>query len=300
MSSLAHEGNPKEDELTITGGSVLSTASLDVQIPLFGNPTVPSTSEPSRSHISSTCSDVFEWAGENDNGAFLGSATGRDWLYLQQTPGSGNSVERYIDQTLWLRINSTQSCYGALWQSFDPLNFNAPTATAGQTIDWQVMFNGVIDGTPRAGPCIWLLDGTSANNATLWAAVVNMEANAIWMCQWVNQSLATLTEPYDTMVAPNIGDKLELTMIQEAASVGLNSNGFYCTLFDSAGNVRDTGTYVFDGTNNAEGSQVRHTKMNVGFVSVGGVQGGKLEFKTNLGSWLSSSTTPFLESINPA
>lgn len=32
-SPIAHEGNPKEDEITITGGSVLSTATLTVYIP---------------------------------------------------------------------------------------------------------------------------------------------------------------------------------------------------------------------------------------------------------------------------
>lgn len=300
MSSLAHEGNPKEDEITITGGSVLSTASLDVEIlPPVANP-VPPTVDPSNSHISSSCSDVFEWAGENDNGAFLGSATGRDWLYLQETPASGNSRDRYIDQTMWLRINSTKTCYGALWQSVWPLHFLNQFNTAGQTLDWQVTFNGIIDGTPRAGPCVWLLDGTTKDLAELWAVIVNMEANACWMCHWNNQSLASLTVPVDTMVAPNIGDRFELNMTQEAASVGFGSNGFYVTLYDSAGNARDTMTYVFDDAQNSVGDQTRHAKMNMGFVSVGGEVGGKMEFKTVLGSYLSSSTTPYLEVINPA
>ena len=36
MSSLAHEGNPKEDEIIITAGSVLSTAQLDVDFLFLG------------------------------------------------------------------------------------------------------------------------------------------------------------------------------------------------------------------------------------------------------------------------
>lgn len=300
MSTLAHEGNPKEDEITIGVGSVLSTAQLDVTFPYVGGVTVVPPEEVILAPIASSCSDVFEWAGENDNGAFLGSATGRDWLYLQETPASGNSRDRYIDQTLWLRINSTKSCYGALWQSVWPLNLLNQFNTAGQTIDWQVTFNGIIDGTPRAGPCVWLLDGTTKDLAELWAVVINMEANACWMCHWNNQSLASLTDPYDTMVAPNIGDRFELNMTQEAASVGFGSNGFYVTLYDSSNNVRDTMTYQFDDAQNEVGSQVRHAKMNIGFVSVGGEVGGKMEFKTVLGSYTSNSTTPYLEVINPS
>lgn len=42
MPSLAHEGNPKEDEIVISGGSVLSTAQLDIDFLFFGGtPGVP-------------------------------------------------------------------------------------------------------------------------------------------------------------------------------------------------------------------------------------------------------------------
>ena len=301
MPSLAHEGNPKEDEIIITAGDVLSTAQLDIDFQFFGGaPNIPPTADPDLTVISSTCSDVFEWAGENDNDTFQGSASGRDWLYLLQTPASGNSLERYNDQTLHLRINSTEHCYGALWQSFYPLHFNNVSATAGQTIDWRVTFNGVIDGVPRAGPAVWLLDGTTHDNATLYAAIVNMEASALWICKWASQSLGTLTVPLFTMVLPNIGDRIEISMVQEAVSAGFGSNGIFVNIYDSSDNLREGSESLFDDINNSAESQVRHTKMNVGFVSIGGVQGGKLEFKTRIGSYLEDTTTPFLLSINPS
>jgi hypothetical protein len=47
MPALAHEGNPKENEIIITGGSVLSTAQLDIDFQFVGsNPTIPSATQP--------------------------------------------------------------------------------------------------------------------------------------------------------------------------------------------------------------------------------------------------------------
>ena len=41
MPSLAHEGNPKEDKITIGAGDVLSTATLDIGFLFFGPGDIP-------------------------------------------------------------------------------------------------------------------------------------------------------------------------------------------------------------------------------------------------------------------
>ena len=65
MSSLAHEGNPKEDQIIIAAGDVLSTAQLDIDFLFFGGaPNIPSIANPNLTHESSTCADVFEWVDE--------------------------------------------------------------------------------------------------------------------------------------------------------------------------------------------------------------------------------------------
>ena len=62
MPSLAHEGNPKEDEIIITAGDVLSTAQLDIDFQFFGPnvPNVPLWADvPFR--VSSSCPNIFTW-----------------------------------------------------------------------------------------------------------------------------------------------------------------------------------------------------------------------------------------------
>jgi hypothetical protein len=102
------------------------------------------------------------------------------------------------------------------------------------------------------------------------------------------------------MVLPNIGDRIEISMIQEAISVGGGTNGIFVSVYDSSGTLRESASSLFDDTNNVAESKVRHTKMNVGFVSIGGVLGGKMEFKTRIGNYVDTTTTPFLLSINPS
>ena len=114
MSSLAHEGNPKEDTIIITGGDVLSTASLSIPFLFFGGgqpPNIPPAEPPS--NISSSCPDVLGWPD------------GRNFIPLYYNdPQSGGSLTIWTDQggllggvapvNTWLSLflESSQGCCG--------------------------------------------------------------------------------------------------------------------------------------------------------------------------------------------
>ena len=288
MSSLAAEGNPKEAEIAISGGSVLSTAQLDIDFlslaPVF---VTPSTAEPSPTLQSSTCADVFEWKGLNDNGDFLGSAQGRDWMYLSDGPCLGtNGVRTKLnDTTMHLRINSTPTCYGVLWQKVYPLALpgTSTTSAAGSVIYWQTGFNGIIDGTPRAGPCIWVADATTHSDAILYAAVIDMDAGNIQLCQWDSASLAAMANATvlgTLSMTPSVGDILWLGISQRPDSVGFN-DVFLDLRSSDFGTSKGLIDFFFEDTVQQaiyNGTQVRHNRMGVGFVSVGGPTAGKMEF----------------------
>ncbi len=296
MSTLAAEGNPKEDKIVIAAGEVLSTAQLDIDFEFFASPFgIPAPPE-GLTVISSSCSDVFEWAGENDNNIFQGSAGGRDWLYLRDSGTSGGSLDKYYDQTLHLRINSTPFCYGVLWQKIFPLNFTPGVSpAAGSEVFWRVSFNGVIDGTGRCGPCVWVDDASKHDNATLFAMVVNKETGQTELRRWTAASLASVDNStlIGTMVLPNIGDRMTIYMDQFPNAVGLGSNGVFADISDINGSFRDSGQLLFEDTKVNDKSTARHAKMGFGFVSIGGVTAGKMEFKTNSASTI-LNTTPFV------
>lgn len=284
MSSLAHEGNPKEDEITITGGSVLSTASLDISIPFFGGTPPPPPDVPAEG-ISSSCSDVFEWAGENDNGAFLGSATGRPWLILSDSPclSTGNVRTRLADTSLDIRVNSTPTCYGIIYQSVYPLAVNeTPGAdpAAGASILWEMRFNGVIDGQGRAGPAVWIADTPTKELASLYAVVVDVELGVSTLMRWVAAPLSARGDSLASMRLPVIGELVQIQMIQypydEVHSPG--NNGIYGAILDASGNTVDSCGYAFEDTKPFNQTTTRHSRMNVGIVSVGGSTAGKMAF----------------------
>ena len=289
MSSLAHEGNPKEEEIIIEAGSVLSTAQLDIDFQFFGGD-VPNVPEENFVYTlrKQSCAEVFLWPD---------MLSGRDIMYLRETPASGGNQDRYVDQTLDLEIHSTPNCWGVVWQKYYPLHFLTSTTTAGIAVAWRVSFTGILSGIPRGGPAVWISDDiTDPHIATLYAAVVNMNDNVLSVCRWNAESLEALTTPLFNLVVPNPGDLIYMTMDQDPTNVG--SNGLTVTLVDSVGTVRDSGFALVEDVMTSTGSQARNSKMGIGFVSVGGPTSGWLAFNTVIGPYTENITTPFLNNAN--
>lgn len=294
MPSLAHEGNPKEDEIVISGGSVLSTAQLDIDFLFFGGaPNVPSTSNPNLTVKStSNCSDVFLWAGQSERTAFddfhggkSEHLIGQDFVYFHDSgPNIGAVSDSLKDTTLDLQIHSGPTCYGILWKKVFPLTFPATNIAAGDELLLDVQFAGVVSGTPRAGPCIWIDDATEVDSAQLFALVVDLDASLTQLVRFNNASVKSMdfATILATMVLPNVGDRMDMDMLQFPNSVG--SNKIFGAIYPLGSGVpRATVQFLFEDAKPFDGSKARHSKMGVGFVSVGGQKNGIMAFVNKTG-----------------
>ena len=268
MSTLAAEGNPKENEIVIAAGDVLSTAQLDVDFRFFGSqgPNIPPPVE-ALTFSSYTCGDVFDWPGKEE---------GQDWIYLR---GDGsNTTDSLEDKSLDLTILSSPGCYGVLWQkhygnTFDPDNANL----GGGDVLWETMFNGVVDGTPRAGPCNWIGDATTHAVAILYALIVNVDTGLTELRSWSSASLKSVDNStlLGTMRLPVIGESLLLEAIQFD---GGGINGMYGFIYDANGAQQATVSSLFEDVQTFSASTARHAKLGVGFVSIGGLTAGRMKF----------------------
>lgn len=284
MPTLAHEGNPKEAKIIIAAGDVLSTAQLDVDFLFLPGsaalgvvPGVPSTAEPSPLTTRSyTCGDVFDWPSRE---------TGRGFLVLHDAGGLGapGTSESLRDDDFILHINSTPDCYGIIWQTcFGPHYLQSDPTTGGGDILWQVAFGGVVDGTPRAGPCCWVKDGTTHASATIYALVVNMDTNLTELRSWGGTSLSSVANStlLSSMRVPVVGEELLLELLQ----FGAGDSGAYGFIYNAAGVQQATCSSLFNDVQTFSISTVRHPKMGVGFVSIGGITSGHMDFAHRIGS----------------
>ena len=273
MSTLAHEGNPTEDEITITAGDVLSTAQLDIDFQFFGGaPNVPSTADPDLTVISSTCGNVFDWSTREQ---------GDDWIYLRDAGNSGATTDQLDDTSLDLNIFSSEQCYGVIWQKHHGYHYG-PTFSelGGGDVLWEVIFNGIVDGIPRAGPCNWVHDNTLHSSATLYALVVNADTNLTELRSWSSASLGSIDNStlLDTMRMPVVGEALLIEMMQfDGASPG--ANGVFGFIYAVDGTQMDTCQSLFEDVQTFSISAVRHVKLGAGFVSIGGLTAGTLNFR---------------------
>ena len=279
MPSLAHEGNPKEDKIVIASGDVLSTATLDFNFLSLGVvpgvvPHVPSTANSNLFIESSTCNDVFSWPGEQQG---IPAWTLRD--YYNEIGGS-RTITR--DRSLELRINSTPTCWGVMWQKVSALATLPTNKAAGSEIDWTIRFNGLIEGTPRAGICIWVDDATTHLVAKLYALVIDYDLSVMRMMKWDDASLIDKTK--GTVLGtisnlPAVNDELLLQMNQFPANIGASFNGITAQWSNSSGVAISSVTSLFDETPSLANKQtIRHRRCGVGFISIGGTTSGRLAF----------------------
>src|SRR3990167_5063622 len=194
MPSLAHEGNPREDEITIAAGDVLSTAQLDVDFLFFGPgaPGVPSiAATPFR--ISSSCPNVFTWPD------------GREYIpFNYNDVQSSGAITTFTDQlqeqltntTHWLDldIESKPDCCGAAFVPFHMVDIPTMSFQTDQVFpvhDLQVFratFQAVQD-TPYAGICAWVEDGSTVDDFTGYVLACNYELSETKFLKYVHQSL---------------------------------------------------------------------------------------------------------------
>lgn len=294
MSTLAHEGNPKEDSITISGGSVLSTAQLDINFEFFGGGGVQLTPPAALDvELSTTCAGVFTWPTIE---------SGDDWIYFSDAPcfSTTGSRTKWADGTLDLTITSTPQCYGVIWKHIDPVAYPNSNPAGCARIDWYVGFNGVLNGTPRAGPCIWVTDATTHSIAYLYAMIYNGDLGVVQLVKWDGASLADVG--YGSVlgtisVTPSVGDIFWLTMAQRPEDTGSNEVAADLRPSDFGASLGSCSFVFEDTTQQALYNQVaaRHSRCGVGFVSIGGTTGGACQFihSANMTCW--NGLVPFID-----
>ena len=195
MSSLAHEGNPKEDEIIITAGDVLSTAQLDVDFQFFGGtpPNMPPLDQPFM--ISSSCPNVFTWPDEREYIPFNYNdvqAGGAITVFTDQLQ------EQLTNTTYWLDldIESKPNCCGCAFVPFRMVDVPTMSFQTDQVFPvhdlqvFRVTFQSKTD-TPYAGICAWVEDGSTFDDFTGYVLACNYELSITKFLKYVHQSLCT-------------------------------------------------------------------------------------------------------------
>ena len=195
MSSLAHEGNPKEDSIIITAGDVLSTAQLDVDFQFFGGtpPNVPPLDQPF--NVSASCPNVFTWPDGREYIPFNYNdvqSSGAITTFTDQLQEQLTNTQYWLD----LDIESKPNCCGCAFVPFHMVDIPSMSFTTDQVFPvhdlqvFRVTFQGKTD-TPYAGICAWVEDGSTFDDFTGYVLACNYELSITKFMKYVHQSLCT-------------------------------------------------------------------------------------------------------------
>ena len=210
MPSLAHEGNPKEDTITITGGSVLSTAQLDIDFSFFGGvpniPNIPNAADDTRSLSSSSCD-------QTSPSQISGRPTG-GWQFDVGTKNNDDEE---------MTVLSGLGVYGKCCvRVCCPLPWGTDISDEGGYIDipcvntayCYIDYDGIVAAYPTTGVLFSLL-GSTKDSVTGVGFVINELSGRLEVYTFAAQAL-TLNE--------SVANALEQTVPTLATSVALPAN----------------------------------------------------------------------------
>ncbi len=196
MSTLAHEGNPKEDKIVIAAGDVLSTAQLDVDFEFFANSPPPNVPPLDVSFaVSSSCPNVFTWPDSREYIPFNYNdvqSGGAITTFTDQLQEQLQNTQYWLD----LDIESKPNCCGCAFVPFFMVDIPSMSFTTDQVFpvhDLQI-FRASFQSktaTPYAGICAWVEDGSTFDNFTGYVLACNYELSVTKFLKYVHQSLCT-------------------------------------------------------------------------------------------------------------
>lgn len=287
MPSLAHEGNPKEDEIIITAGDVLSTAQLTINF-ASGVPFVVVPPENPPGGGSSSCPDTMLFA----EGAFSGTP-----LYYNDSQ-SGGSITVWSDQngtgagaplSTWLAVSMETStgCCACTYASVEmvdipPLNFSDDAIYPCHDMFFTLTIQGISD-SPYAGLGFWIEDGSTVHDFTGYVLAADMGAGVTRLMKYVHGDLCgdgtilgiinavpTGTNPrfyvevYTDPHASSASDTywfIAADIVNDSGTIG---TGIDLQTHDSLMNV------TFTASGRSVGPNERHNRANAGVVAIGG------------------------------
>lgn len=271
MPSLAHEGNPKEtDDLVITGGSVLSTAQLDIDFSFFGSDgqeLVPDVAEPSERSHASTCSEVFTWAPNVEP---------MTWSASPCNSSTGDIV-RSFDTASVIGIKQSPNCYGIMSHNF-------PGVAVPELMSFSSTFIGLDSGAPACGTCLIAHEADSTEDVTCLAIIVDWGTGITYFVQFDGQDIRDVnngTILYQATYTPSVGDYFYMASTQDSFENTVTAKIYSQNQF--AGTVR-------------WGTDMTLTIANLnraGFIAVGHLTSGKAFFGRSANQACYGSVTMF-------
>ena len=263
---VAHEGNPRTDSITISGGDVLSTASLEVILP--GPSQAPAVTAPTLTgtKLTTICPTVFAWNSDRPD------------PFNSWDDSCGNSdinqVFRY-DSGLAMTVNPSPNCYGVLYNEMEQapsFTNNSGTAWPIQQVFFQTAFLTLLSGAPRAGICIAVQDPTrSTANLTLLALVTDWAAGTTGLYYWAAGDIADLSLATSSQVSsytPSAGENFRLFFRQ--TDTGIFGNAFIYT--------NGFTDIAWQAPNTIDLTASIDNPLNYGYIAVGGGQQGSVLF----------------------
>jgi len=204
---LAHEGNPRENTITITAGSVLSTASLEIQLlggfrlpPIFvpgpgpgpggggpgtccpddlgsfGDLSFPNTI----SGCPTSCASFIVGCPDNIDQEIVRAFSGSFNLATGRSDHYGYCVTR-LCCPVWPSGQSSTLPFGG---TNDEFHCSVPAM--------QMQYDGVLEGFPRTG-MILMKPGGTKDNLLAYAVIIDHQDNTVKFCKFINQSLIDIS-----------------------------------------------------------------------------------------------------------
>lgn len=269
MPSLAHEGNPKEDEISISGGSVLSTAQLDIDFQFFGGgvPNVPNVEDPSSLSRVQSCPDVFSWIPYN-NAMF----------WTDQCLSSGGDIFRSFDTQSIITIHQTPTCYGILSQTF-------PGVAAPQSMSFASTLLSLDSGLPVCGVVLAASIPNSVEVVSCLAVISDWNAGITYLVLFTGDDIKNVTNGsilYSASYTPSIGDYYFIASIQEPGETTVT------------GKIYSANGYPTSQVWGADITQVMTNLNRAGYIALGHQTSGQASFGRSVnGSCSNDSITMF-------
>lgn len=203
MSSLAHEGNPKEDEIIISGGSVLSTAQLDIDFDFIGGvvPNVPASNFGPEAYPGCTYSEEYRYVEQcplglrvidrYDIGSLAGIRLHGSFLGCSGDPSGGfvfaPTEPRFSVDLLSGRRDFSIEVQGS-FAGFSIVQGPLNASHTGNFLDAAVQYD-IISYAPVCGFCFWVDDQSTPCNFTGVVAINDLANERSYLGYFINADL---------------------------------------------------------------------------------------------------------------
>lgn len=274
-SPVAHEGNPKEAEITIGVGEVLSTATLGVVLPFV--PATPPLVPPPVDVVSmiATCPDVFVWEDTDPT-------INNDPLPISNNGfAQTGAISRY-DARVNVTCSTARDCYGVMWRRVDRYANQYLVPAFNQvridvnSIYAEIVFGGVISGAPRVGLCLWFENpipsgaigiSPSANFINSYGLVADWITGKSYFCIWQGGSLSDLGTVVATIDAlPTAGQKFIIEIANSTLAGGGTVNTIDACIGSNCMDQLIDQPYQVPG---AAQDNVSHARAHFGVLAIG-------------------------------